>query len=672
MAHGLMISFSRTLNIQMLQVAVLILWTFAGFVLFHNVPLESGSRFDTLPEAFLTVLHAITSRSYNMLRLSDYYAQSTVSAVFFVGLTLAGDLVCTNLIIAVGNRQYRLFGIRTFRRQLKNRRQALIAIHETLSDKDGFISRSTWLGFCSCLSGKYAVKRRFADLLFNLEALSSSNAGHARSSSVQEGTDSGGEDVIDCEGLFRLCALLSIRVRVEMPAQSRSADPVKDSVSGPLQDKDSDKVGKTAGIVGGGRDTHVGASVHHQGSMAKLVHNAEGDSSDSDTDESEMSEEETRLMGDQAGVGVGVGAGGVRKDSRWRSRSRSRSRNKLMAQGRGSMSVTTLSYWDEVREAGRYAVTYSYPMHVALPCLSPLAVSLPKDPSLLRRGLHALATAMVHPWNIFFVLVRALLVAQLLLVSTSHRAEWVYVGWAIEALFWVEMLVLIAALGWGKYFKRNGYGYIMALNVGSLVVMILKGSSTRHDGYKYYALLVIQICRFFRFSRFLKGFKTFYAITPLILRVFFIIFAIIYIFADFAHNRMCSSLNPDNIHDEDDDSEQWLNYQHVLNFRTYLQSVLTLYEVATLGNWSPVMGAAAQTDPVLSLLFFYTYRLTMTLAVFPLLFAFIIQAFITRRDLDDEGKGKSADGGGGNIKRNLSKGAIGSDSRPDSSAGMIP
>lgn len=50
------------------------------------------------------------------------------------------------------------------------------------------------------------------------------------------------------------------------------------------------------------------------------------------------------------------------------------------------------------------------------------------------------------------------------------------------------------------------------------------------------------------------------------------------------------------------------------------------------------MGAAAQTDPVLSLLFFYTYRLTMTLAVFPLLFAFIIQAFITKRDLESQSK----------------------------------
>jgi hypothetical protein len=59
------------------------------------------------------------------------------------------------------------------------------------------------------------------------------------------------------------------------------------------------------------------------------------------------------------------------------------------------------------------------------------------------------------------------------------------------------------------------------------------------------------------------------------------------------------------------------------------------------------MGAAAQTDPVLSLLFFYTYRLTMTLAVFPLLFAFIIQAFITKRDLESQSKKATASASSG-------------------------
>jgi hypothetical protein len=559
MVHGLMISFSRTINIQLLQVAVLILWAFAGFMLFHNIPLESGSRFDTIPESFLTVLHAITSRSYNMLRLSDYYSHSTVTAVFFVGLTLAGDLICTNLIIAVGNRQYRLFGIRTFRRQLKNRRQAMIAIHEILSDDQGYITRSRWTGFCSNINGKYSVKKNFADMLFNIEGFSVAGT-------------TGGEDIIDCDGLFRLCALLSARVRVlGVAAPHVAPPPVEVDATEPSSEASQ---------------SQRQASVQRLASLSRLIHRGEEDSdSDEEVGVPALLQPADICDADNALVDTLVHDSLAAPDSdrrNWKSRSKSHSSRRVSRE-----ESTLTDRFHDLRALGRDVVNYSYPLFTAFSFLEPYADS-PADtdkPSRIRSMLHWLANYHICPWSVFFMLLRNALFVQLLFYSTSKKAKWIYVGWAIEALFWVEMLMLLLLQGWAKYMKRNGYGYVMLLNISSLVVFLLIGTSSRHDGYKYYFLMVIQICRFFRFSRFLKGFKTFYAITPLILRVFFIIFAIIYIFADFAHNRMCSTLNPDNIHDEDDDSEQWLNYQHVLNFRTYLQSVLTLYEVATLGNW---------------------------------------------------------------------------------------
>ncbi|CAE7603605.1 Tpcn1, partial [Symbiodinium microadriaticum] len=506
--------------------------------------------------------------------------------------------------------------------------QALIAIHEILSDERGYISRCTWLGFCSRINGKYAVKKNFADLLFNLECMQLSGSE----------PDDSAEDVIDCEGLFRLCALLSTRVRVIVPAIRTQAT----NSAGIVKDQSHDGAVEIGANEGGQVAPPQQPHTRRHSSVAQLVHHTGGDSSGSDTDEDVVEGEETAdAIGEKLLTGPG---GGDPQEGIKRKRSRSRSKGASRAYGESAIDaeLTLQDYWDDLRDMGRCAVSYCFPVHAAVPYLRHWSATPGKDSSAVQKCLHWVSTVSICPWNIFFILVRGMLVAQLFLVSTSDRKEWVYLGWAIEGLFWLEMLVLICSIGWGKYLKRNGYGYVMTLNIGSLIVMILIGSSTRQDGYKYYSLLVIQMCRFFRFSRFLKGFKTFYAITPLILRMFFIIFAIIYIFADFAHNRMCNTLNPDNIHDEDDDSEQWLGYQHVLNFKTYLQSVLTLYEVATLGNWSPIMGAAAQTDPVLSLLFFYTYRLTMTLAVFPLLFAFIIQAFITRRDLDDQDKGKTS------------------------------
>ena len=50
------------------------------------------------------------------------------------------------------------------------------------------------------------------------------------------------------------------------------------------------------------------------------------------------------------------------------------------------------------------------------------------------------------------------------------------------------------------------------------------------------------------------------------------------------------------------------------------------------------MDAAAHTERVPSLLFFFVYRMSMAMAVIPLLFAFIMQAFIARRNQDAAAK----------------------------------
>ncbi len=97
----------------------------------------------------LTVLQCVASRSYSILALTPYYDVNPTSALFFLCLTIAADLVCINLIVAVGNRQYKIFSGLLYKRQLRNRRQAFVAIHDLLADDKGYITRDTWVGFCS-------------------------------------------------------------------------------------------------------------------------------------------------------------------------------------------------------------------------------------------------------------------------------------------------------------------------------------------------------------------------------------------------------------------------------------------------------------------------------------------------------------------------------------------
>jgi hypothetical protein len=132
------------------------------------------------------------------------------------------------------------------------------------------------------------------------------------------------------------------------------------------------------------------------------------------------------------------------------------------------------------------------------------------------------------------------------------------------------------------------------------------------------------------------------SLLPVILSVGFLIFSFVYFFAAFAHNRFCSAMYTENVYDADDDSAGWAKYENLLNFKTFAQSLHTLFQMAIIGSWSMVMDAAAKEFPFSSFLFFYSYRLFMTLTVMPILFSFIIQIFIIRRDLEEQNKRAAA------------------------------
>jgi hypothetical protein len=98
--------------------------------------------------------------------------------------------------------------------------------------------------------------------------------------------------------------------------------------------------------------------------------------------------------------------------------------------------------------------------------------------------------------------------------------------------------------------------------------------------------------------------------------------------------------NPDNIDENtDDDASIWLNFEEMFNFNSLLHTMYTLFYVAMLGNWTFIMDAAARTERIPSLFYFYSFRLFMTLIVIPIMFAFIIQSYIAARDKEAKKEG---------------------------------
>jgi hypothetical protein len=67
----------------------------------------------------------------------------------------------------------------------------------------------------------------------------------------------------------------------------------------------------------------------------------------------------------------------------------------------------------------------------------------------------------------------------------------------------------------------------------------------------------------------------------------------------------------------------------VLNFSSVLMSLFTMFQLSAQSNWSIVMDATAKQAGNRAYVFFYTYRLVMTLFVVPILMSFIMNSFVS-------------------------------------------
>lgn len=237
---------------------------------------------------------------------------------------------------------------------------------------------------------------------------------------------------------------------------------------------------------------------------------------------------------------------------------------------------------------------------------------------------------MLCPSLFLFIPLFVCLCAQILLfaqlVGIRERSAtnvWITFSQALEAFFLLDMFVQIVAFGTDAYLAVTTHKIDVLINICTLIALIVVGTAPS-DG-AITALIVAEFARFFRLFFVFNDVDIFEMLVPVLMRAACLYFSMLFFFAVFAHNFFCESLeNP--VHPVgDDDASDWLNYADLLNFSTILQSLLTLFEMSILGNWSIVMDASARNAGVASYLFFYFFRLLMTLNVLPVLIGFIMQ-----------------------------------------------
>ena len=105
----------------------------------------------------------------------------------------------------------------------------------------------------------------------------------------------------------------------------------------------------------------------------------------------------------------------------------------------------------------------------------------------------------------------------------------------------------------------------------------------------------------------------------------------VYSSAIFAYILFANHISAEEAITADDDAQRWSSLSVILNFRTFPQSLHTMFQVMIIGNWSSVMSAAAIKQKNLSFFFFYTFRILIAIVCMPILLSFVIQTYVTQK-----------------------------------------
>jgi hypothetical protein len=608
MTSGLFLAASKCTSVFILLFCIILAWSYLGSMIFGQIELEVSGRFGSLLKSFLTTLESYSCRGYIIYAVDPLFEVNPATATYFVTLSIFADILCSALVIATGTRQYQQYAARIFKKELLNRKQSMLAVFGVLyhcsKEREDVTNRQTDVRG-SQPSISESVSSEFDPTVTNSKRLSVFNplvdlkdktqyiskqiwldfctqlSGRYEMSSelaamLFETEVLPGEKGLSREGLFNLAALLDGHIKIE------GALPTESDVS--MTDE------------GIGRDDagQVEAFTPRAVSIADFVRGA-----------SRATEDSGILLSEMKGA----------------SKASPEITNKPSEPSR-------LSIWAKIKSQLRLAKA-----HYCHTCLGIMRASLtlPSHLPLLSDGFNHVC---YFEYAVFIA--RLLLIFQLIFLAKSPSSmSWISFGWVLEIFFWWEMFVRLgASAGWSVHY----YTRLIGINVITLSLMISVGTEhTSPLSGKLIALICFQWIRLIRVFLPFNASKALRTLLPLLFRVLFLVFTVIYFFANFGYYRFCNSFSVEQANEVDDWAGRWVPYEKQLNFNTMTQTMYTLFIVAILGNWSFVMRAAMLSEAAAAAaIYFYSYRLVMTLVVLPILTSFIIQAYNARSARLDE------------------------------------
>jgi hypothetical protein len=671
MSWGLMVVAYKCIPVFLLLLTIVLAWSYLGRMIFGNLELDGSDQFGSLVAAFLTTLESYSCRGYVVFALDPLFHINASSSLFFVSLTIFADIFCQALIVATGTRQYQLYSVTVFRKELLNRKRAMLAVfgilqqysqqlandaataaqqetiesppdpptsrpnstkmnidfgslprtpkpfwderssdssndtrtthtnatvgtnRESLYDpridySDLRISKKAWLDFCSHLTGKKKISLPLAELLFDKE-IESEEFGLNRNSWNRDSiprkekrrSNAMANEGLSVVGFFRVAALLDGELNIEGDIDSDDDDDEFEEINEPIHNP-TVTLKRPTTKRSSSESFRMPTNQSLDPSLALLFGTGTKSTPQQDDDDDTNGNRSRSLPPKKSAENIFF------RPFRW--------------------------IYKKSRILARYIAETEIILDLRIPFLQ-------NTRSVTRHGI----------FDTIVSCTRILLAVQLLyLTIPSSPIYWYDIGWALHGFFWFEMYIRIASL-YSKRRRRNIRLFLLNLITTALYSTI---DRTQSHGDEISGRMLVYICfQWFRLVQVILPFRisdVIRGLLSLVIRVVFLVFTVIYFFSTIGYYRFCNAFDSTEAEEVDDFAVKWAPYEQQLNFNTMLQTMYTLFEVAVLGSWSYVMRAAMLSGFLSALLYFYAYRLLMTLVVMPILTSFIIQAYNAR------------------------------------------
>lgn len=666
--YGIFLSVIETKPVYILFIFFLFIFTFSGFWLLQRFE-TNAERFANIFHSALSILQCSTSAPFSLFVLLPYYDVSEITPIFFLFLSYAAEILCINLIIGTGNVFFNHYGEKILTTSKEKQFNSFLAIFFLLSDaREEFITFKSFLSFCAHLPSRYFITsyeqdpKTFEENLFSLlfyvkKDVLLLNDKIQLSSIHSKGKPYSLEEVylqwkISREEFVQLLFIIFNGIGCELVShqQKRPTSLHINKLFSNLQEEASSttKAGnilnRIKGIFTKLEDENAQKEKSKQNDVPEKYEEAiELADMTAHNQSTKSPDAEVSLSNSQKELSANVSSefdNQNQLDERQVATLQISDKHNLFKNEipvticeisikNEETSYLTISFFQTYLCCGFMKIHREYFMLIISWCqyltFQQMILSKLQPISILD-----VISFILH----FFLLVQLIYFSSI----TMSNESWLIFGYFLEIGFWWEMFIRIIALGELRYFNDSVQVIRALINLFTFIFMVLMGSAFANTTNGYYLLVVtLQCLRLFLFCTRVRGNGRYRLAIKNTSRALSLFLLILYFWTIIAQEVFCGVLSDDTVTGStttDDDATNWNQFSHILNFNNYQQALFTLFEVTVLGSWSMVMDATARefSPSVVPLIFFFTFRLLMTLVILPMLMSFMVRSFIALYD----------------------------------------